>query len=130
MITVHVKYYLDDAGKDYFEKTWLPTVLAAIKEQPGFISMDHKLAYKGPEEPVPCPYVKLEFATIEELTAWATTPIHEGLVRGLNRFRTAPGVYKWQPEGTDESTLEWLVDPSAVRTPAPSHESDMAPGGP
>ncbi|MBS0359594.1 MAG: hypothetical protein JSS53_10010 [Proteobacteria bacterium] len=71
MISVVVKYFLNESGIQYFP-AWYEEVYAEVSKQDGFI----KINYEFDEKKV-SPKITLYFESIEKLTAWSKTESHD-----------------------------------------------------
>lgn len=106
-VYVYVKHFLTNEGKVFFEDVWFPKVLAKLKEQAGFISIERREDVATPD----CIDIKLIFKDENTLNDWIDVPEHDSLIEELTPYRSRKywkAVLTTDPE-QDPETLDWEV---------------------
>ena len=88
MITVFVRHYLNEAGREYFDAEWYPYVLSIIEKQPGFINIT-----TSNDEDVECRNITVQFKNKLTLDDWVAHEDHQKVIHDLDPYRTKPWHY-------------------------------------
>lgn len=108
---VFVKHYLNQDGIAFFNKTWFPKVLEAIKSQPDLID----IVSKADLENSTLKHITLCFENQNTLLAWAETDLHEALLNNLDEYRTQAWAYAaidledGKSIDADSTLLDWQL---------------------
>ncbi|MFA6916095.1 MAG: hypothetical protein WC222_06840 [Parachlamydiales bacterium] len=104
-VTVYVKHYLTDQGRDFFKQVWYPKVLSSVQNQDGFISLSYEENIESPD----CMDLTLKFKDENTLNAWIDVPDHDDLIKELDEYRSR-GYWKavyTTDDAADPAKLNW-----------------------
>lgn len=105
MLTVYVKHYLTDEGKEYIKNIWYPWVYREMSKQLGYVAFSHDEALDEDD----CINLSVTFESQETIDAWVAQPIHEELITAIDQYRSRPYFeYTYTDDGSlDRNTLVW-----------------------
>lgn len=107
MLAIYVKHYLTEEGIKYFKETWFPKVYSFMAAADGFVSLGYIINEEEPD----LVEITLQFEGSETLDSWLEDPVHDALLRDLDKYRSRKywKFVRANHESVDPSKLEWIV---------------------
>jgi antibiotic biosynthesis monooxygenase (ABM) superfamily enzyme len=106
MITVHVKFHLNEGG-DVFFQSWIKEINNEIKKQQGYLDTGGEV-----QENSTIGYLFLQFDTEEHLNQWVATEVHDAFFAALTPHRNVFEVAKINTDAPDydaDAPLSWTL---------------------
>ena len=109
MITVYVKHYLNQAGREYFQTKWFPYVKDLITKQDGFID----ISTKPDDIDKTCINITVKFSSLDTLNIWVDNDLHQEIINDLDPYRV--------------SGQRWFIDQGDSEAPEDIEKWEQAP---